>query len=84
MARLLRILALAGLEAAVVSLPLLALTPAALPWGLLLSTVIVALLVFTGWKGGDLVYEHRVGMHPEEPAEPSASTSVHPDRELHA
>lgn len=57
---------------------------AVLPWGLLLSTVIVALLLFTGWKGGDLVYEHRVGMHPEEPAEPSAPVSVTHDRGLRA
>jgi uncharacterized membrane protein len=39
-----------------------------LPWGLLLSAVVVLLLLFSGWKGGALVYEHRVGMHPEEPA----------------
>jgi uncharacterized membrane protein len=38
---------------------------AVLPWGLLLSTVVALLLLFTGWKGGTLVYHHRVGMHPE-------------------
>ncbi|MER8715986.1 DUF2231 domain-containing protein [Mesorhizobium sp. M1295] len=38
----------------------------ALPWGLALSTIVVLLLVYTGWKGGTLVYEHRVGVHPEE------------------
>lgn len=42
----------------------------ALPWGLALSTVVVLLLVYTGWKGGTLVYEHRVGMHPEEGENP--------------
>jgi uncharacterized membrane protein len=43
-----------------------------LPWGLLLSAVIVALLLFTGWKGGNLVYHYRIGMHPEAPALKSA------------
>ncbi|MER9871165.1 DUF2231 domain-containing protein [Mesorhizobium sp. M0136] len=37
----------------------------ALPWGLALSTIVVLLLLYTGWKGGTLVYEHRVGVHPE-------------------
>jgi len=36
-----------------------------LPWGLLLSFVVVLMLLYTGWKGGELVYLHRVGMHPE-------------------
>jgi uncharacterized membrane protein len=40
-----------------------------LPWGLVLSTLVVALLLYTGWKGGSMVYHHRVGMHPEAPAE---------------
>lgn len=40
---------------------------AILPWGLTLSLVIALLLGFTGWRGGDLVYLHRVGMHPEAP-----------------
>lgn len=39
-----------------------------LPWGLLISALVAALLVYTGWKGGSLVYDHRVGMHPEAPA----------------
>ena len=40
-----------------------------MPWGLVLSTVVVLILLFTGWKGGSLVYHHRVGMQPEAPAE---------------
>lgn len=36
------------------------------PWGFGLSLVIVLLLLYTGWKGGELVYHHRIGMHPEE------------------
>jgi uncharacterized membrane protein len=35
-----------------------------LPWGLLLSLAIVGILGFTGWRGGDLVYVHGVGMEP--------------------
>jgi uncharacterized membrane protein len=38
-----------------------------LPWGLLLSVAVVLLLLFSGWKGGSLVYHHRIGMHPEQP-----------------
>ncbi|WEX07514.1 DUF2231 domain-containing protein [Chelativorans sp. AA-79] len=37
----------------------------AVPWGLALSAIVFLLLVFTGWKGGALVYQHRVGVHPE-------------------
>jgi uncharacterized membrane protein len=47
---------------------------AIVPWGLVLSTLIVLMLGYTGWKGGDLVYKHRIGMHPEEPA---SATSHH-------
>jgi uncharacterized membrane protein len=39
---------------------------AVLPWGLTLSTVIVLLLLYTGWKGGELVYRFRVGVRREE------------------
>jgi uncharacterized membrane protein len=39
------------------------------PWGVLLSAVIAVLLLYTGWKGGELVYHHRVGVQPVEPAE---------------
>ena len=35
---------------------------AVLPWGLTLSTAVVATLVFTGWKGGELVFRHGVGV----------------------
>jgi uncharacterized membrane protein len=36
------------------------------PWGLLISTLIVLLILYTGWKGGELSYRHRVGMLPDE------------------
>lgn len=35
---------------------------AILPVGLILSAVVALILVFTGWRGGDLVYKHRVGV----------------------
>jgi uncharacterized membrane protein len=43
--------------------------PGVLPWGLLLSTVIVLILLYTGWKGGEMVHRHRVGVSPEAPAD---------------
>jgi uncharacterized membrane protein len=33
-----------------------------LPLGLAISAAVALLLVFTGWRGGDLVYRHRVGI----------------------
>lgn len=35
------------------------------PWGVVLSAATAGLLVYTGWKGGNLVYRHRVGVGPE-------------------
>ena len=31
------------------------------PWGLVLSIVVVLILLFTGWKGGEMVFRHHVG-----------------------
>ena len=42
---------------------------AVFPWGITLSAVIVLMLLYTGWKGGTLVYHHRIGMQPEAPSE---------------
>jgi uncharacterized membrane protein len=36
--------------------------PAVLPWGLVMSFVVVGILLFTGWKGWEMVYRHRVGI----------------------
>ena len=36
-----------------------------LPWGLVLSIVIVLILLFTGWKGGELTFRHHVGAIPK-------------------
>jgi uncharacterized membrane protein len=38
---------------------------AVLPKGLVLSFVVVCILVFTGWKGWEMVYHHRVGVTDE-------------------
>lgn len=35
------------------------------PMGLLLSTLVVAILAVTAWNGGSLVYRHGVGVRPE-------------------
>jgi uncharacterized membrane protein len=35
---------------------------AILPTGLVLSLVVVCILLFTGWKGWEMVYRHRVGV----------------------
>jgi uncharacterized membrane protein len=37
-----------------------------LPLGLILSLVAVAIMVFTGWKGGELVFRHRVAVYDEQ------------------
>jgi Predicted membrane protein (DUF2231) len=37
-------------------------TAAILPTGLILSLIVVCILLFTGWKGWELVYRHRVGV----------------------
>ncbi len=56
-------------------------TEGIMPWGLALSFAIVGLLLFTGWKGGTLAYHHRIGMHPEAPAETAdISTATVPRR----
>ena len=41
---------------------------AVLPWGLVLSTLIVLLLLYNGWRGWEMVYRHRVGVEeaPEQ------------------
>ena len=36
---------------------------AVLPLGLILSLIAVCLMGFTGWKGGELVFRHRVAVY---------------------
>ena len=40
------------------------------PWGVVLSLVVVGILLFTGWKGWEMVYRHRVAVldSPEQAA----------------
>ena len=44
---------------------------AVIPTGLVLSLVVVLILLFTGWKGWEMVYRYRVGV-TDEPREPRA------------
>jgi uncharacterized membrane protein len=39
-----------------------------LPGGLFLSTLVVLILLYTGWRGWEMVYRHRVGVEeaPEQ------------------
>jgi uncharacterized membrane protein len=41
---------------------------AVLPWGLLISTLVVLILLYTGWQGWGMVYAGRVGVEeaPEQ------------------
>jgi len=49
---------------------------AVLPVGLILSVVAVLIMLFTGWKGGELVFRHRVAVYDE----PAASAPSRPDQ----
>ena len=40
---------------------------AVVPLGLGLSVVSVLIMLFTGWKGGELVFRHRVAVYDEPP-----------------
>jgi uncharacterized membrane protein len=40
---------------------------AVLPSGLIISAVVVLLLAYTGWQGGELVFRHRVGVTGDQP-----------------
>jgi uncharacterized membrane protein len=40
---------------------------AILPTGLVLSLLVVCILLFTGWKGWNLVYRYRVGVADRVP-----------------
>jgi uncharacterized membrane protein len=34
------------------------------PWGLILSAIVVLILLVTGWNGWEMVYRHGVGIRP--------------------
>jgi uncharacterized membrane protein len=40
---------------------------AIVPTGLILSLIVVLILLFTGWKGWEMVYRHRVGVTDQVP-----------------
>ena len=40
-------------------------TAAVVPMGVVLSLVVVCILLFTGWKGWEMVYRYRVGVADE-------------------
>jgi uncharacterized membrane protein len=42
-------------------------TSAIIPLGLSLSVIAVLLMLFTGWKGGEMVFRHRVAVYDEPP-----------------
>ena len=44
-----------------------------MPVGLILSAIVVAILMVTGWLGGELVYRHKIGIIEEPP-----SANLHP------
>ena len=43
-------------------------TSAIVPTGIVLSFVVVLILLFTGWKGWEMVYRDHVGVADETPA----------------
>ncbi len=49
---------------------------AILPVGLILSLIVVGLLLFTGWKGWEMVYRHRVGVADDMDARPGSTIAV--------
>jgi len=38
-----------------------------LPTGLMLSLIVICIILFTGWKGGEMVFRHRVAVYDEPP-----------------
>ena len=47
------------------------------PFGIILSAVVVAIFLVTGWLGGELVFRHRIGMIDDE-SEPLRSAAGAP------
>lgn len=48
---------------------------AVLPWGIWLSAIVTGLLAFNGWKGGELVFRHGVGVVDEVQPTPAADAT---------
>ena len=51
-------------------------TAAVVPKGLILSLIVVCILLFTGWKGWDMVYRYRVGVTDEPQVQPSTTSTT--------
>ena len=49
---------------------------AVIPVGLILSLIVVGILLFTGWKGWEMVYRHRVGVGDESDASRQTTAST--------
>ena len=54
---------------------------AVLPLGLILSLAVVLILLFTGWKGWEMVYRHRVGVGDDISAGPGSTVPAEPSPE---
>ena len=55
-------------------------TAAVVPTGLVLSLLVVCILLFTGWKGWEMVYRHRVGIADQPPDQKISSADSPPRR----
>src|SRR5262245_704021 len=55
-------------------------TAAVVPTGLVLSLIVVGILLFTGWKGWEMVYRYRVGVSDEPAMQPHAPAATPPRR----
>ncbi len=51
---------------------------AVMPWGFALSAIVFVLLLFNGWKGGELVFRHHVGMVDESERRAAAGQTYSP------
>ena len=55
-------------------------TAAIVPKGLVLSLVVVCILLFTGWRGWEMVYRHRVGIADESEVRTQSTPASAPRR----
>ena len=53
---------------------------AIVPKGLVLSLIVTGILLFTGWKGWEMVYRHRVGIADDPATRPQTTTTSSPRR----
>ena len=55
-------------------------TSAVLPIGLIASLIVVCILLFTGWKGWEMVYRHRVAVYDAPQPSSSGQSETQPRR----